>query len=146
MPALSKKERTVFWKRNSEVCHKNAQVTRRKKTRWRGGSYLEILSIQFEQALQKVWAQCDNIIVFIYYSKRCKKKTYFAVAKYVFCVCVKRIALCNCRCSSSSCFSASVIPNIREFGTKYYFTDHRTINTIVSFSNSVLVLKIHGHY
>ena len=83
------------------------------------------------------------MIVFIYYSKRCKKNI-FCCSK--ICFLRLRKALCNCLCSSSSRFSASIIPNIREFGTKYYFTDHRTVNTIVSFSKSVLVLKIHGYY
>ena len=49
-----------------------------------------------------------------------------------FCVCVKRITLCNCLCSSSSSFSrkfASVIRNIGKFGGKTYFTDHGTGNT-----------------
>ena len=49
------------------------------------------------------------------------------------CVCVKRITLCNCLCSFSSCFSASLIRNIGEFGAKNYFTDHRTGNTIQLF-------------
>ena len=50
-----------------------------------------------------------------------------------FCVCVKRLTLCNCLCSSSSSsFSrkfASVIRNIGKFGGKTYFTDHGTGNT-----------------
>ena len=49
-----------------------------------------------------------------------------------FCVCVKRVTLCNCLCSSSSSFSrkfASVIRNIGKFGGKTYFTDHGTGNT-----------------
>ena len=37
-----------------------------------------------------------------------------------YCVCVKRITLCNCLCSSSSCFYASLIWNIQEFGAKNY--------------------------
>ena len=45
------------------------------------------------------------------------------------CVCVKRITLCNCLCSSS-CFSAGLIWNIGEFGAKNYFTDYWTGNTI----------------
>ena len=54
-------------------------------------------------------------------------------------VCVKRITLCNCLCSSSSsCFSASLIWNTGEFGAKNYFTDHQTANT--------MVLKIHDCY
>ena len=39
------------------------------------------------------------------------------------CVCLKCITLCNCLCSSS-CFSASLIRNIGEFGAKNYFTDY----------------------
>ena len=62
------------------------------------------------------------------------------------CVCVKRITLCNCLCSSSSCFSASLIRNIGEFGAKTYFTHHRTANTIHGFRDSFRVLKIHGCY
>ena len=70
-----------------------------------------------------------------------------------YCVCVKRITLCNCLCSSSP-FSlspssrdcASVIRNIGKFGAKNYFTDHRTANTIYHFSDSVPVLKIHDCY
>ena len=46
-----------------------------------------------------------------------------------YCVCMKRITLCNCLYSSSSCFSASLIRNIAEFGAKNYFTDPRTANT-----------------
>ena len=59
----------------------------------------------------------------------------------IFCVCVKRITLCNCLCSSSSCFSASVIRNIVEFGAKSYFTDHWTANTIHGFRDLVPALK-----
>ena len=44
--------------------------------------------------------------------------------------------------SSSSCFSASFIGNIGEFGAKNYFTGHRTVNTIHGFRNSFQVLKI----
>ena len=61
-----------------------------------------------------------------------------------FCVCVKRITLCNCVCSSSSFSSsrdsASVIRNIREFGAKNYFTDHRRANTMHGFTAAVPVL------
>ena len=47
-----------------------------------------------------------------------------------YCVCVKRITPCNCLCSSSSsCFSASVIQNIREFGSKNCF--YRPSNSII---------------
>ena len=49
-----------------------------------------------------------------------------------YCVCVKRITLCNCLCSSS-CFSTSLIRNIGEFGAKKYLTDHWTANTIQLF-------------
>ena len=66
-----------------------------------------------------------------------------------YCVCVKPITLCNCLCSSSSsssCFSASVIRNIEEFGAKNYFTDHQTANTIHDVRDSVPVLKIHDCY
>ena len=56
---------------------------------------------------------------------------------FSFCVCVKRITLCNCLCSSPSSsrsrFSASLIRNIREFWTKNYFTDHWAANTIQLF-------------
>ena len=63
-----------------------------------------------------------------------------------FCVCVKRVTLCNCLCSSScscssSCFSSSVIRNIEEFGARNYFTDLRIANTIHDFRNSIPVLK-----
>ena len=52
----------------------------------------------------------------------------FDCEKLMHCtVCVKRITLCNFLCSSSSCFSGSVIRNI---GEKSYFTDHQTANTI----------------
>ena len=47
----------------------------------------------------------------------------------IHCVYVKRIALCNCLCSSSSS-SASLIRNIGEFGGKNFFTDHWTANKI----------------
>ena len=50
-----------------------------------------------------------------------------------YCVCVKRLTLCNCLCSSYSRFSASVIQNIREFRANNYFTDHLTTNTIQLF-------------
>ena len=52
------------------------------------------------------------------------------------CVCVKRITLCNCLCSSStpsSRFSASLNRNIGEFGAKNYFTDHWTPNKVQLF-------------
>ena len=46
-----------------------------------------------------------------------------------YCVSVKRITLCNCLCCCcSSCFSASVIRNIEDFGAKNSFTDHQTAN------------------
>ena len=68
-----------------------------------------------------------------------------------FCVCVKRITLCNCLYSSSSSRPsprssrefASVIRNIGKFGAKNYFTDHKTANTIYGLMDSVSVLKIH---
>ena len=63
-----------------------------------------------------------------------------------FSVCAKRITLCNCLCSSSCCFSASIIQNIREFRAKNYFTDHQTDNTIHRFKDSVPVLKIYNCY
>ena len=66
-----------------------------------------------------------------------------------YCVCVKRITLCNCLCSSSpssSRFSASAIWNIGEFGAKSYFTDHQRANTIHCFTDSVPVLKIYNCY
>ena len=70
---------------------------------------------------------------------------------YLYCVCVKRITLCNCLCSSSSPSRssrdfASVIRNIGKFGAKNYFTDHRTANAIYGFRDSVPVLKIHDCY
>ena len=70
---------------------------------------------------------------------------------HCYCVCVKRITLCNCLCSFSSSFSSSrdsvsVIRNIGEFGAKNYFTDQRTANTIHGFKDSVPVLKIHDSY
>ena len=58
------------------------------------------------------------------------------IQQIYFCVCVKGIILCNCLCSSSflsSRFSASIINNIREFGEKNHFTDHRKANTIQLF-------------
>ena len=56
----------------------------------------------------------------------------------LYCVCVKRITLCNCLCSSSpSSFPsrafASVIRNVGKFGAKNYFTDHQTANGIYRF-------------
>ena len=63
-----------------------------------------------------------------------------------FCVCVKRMRLCHCLCSSSCCDSASLIRNIGGFAAKNYFTDHRIANTIHSFRDSVPVLKIHSCY
>ena len=74
--------------------------------------------------------------------------------KLINCVCLKRITLCDCLCSSSCCFSPSLIysifhsliQNIGEFGAKSYFTDYQTANTIHSFRDSFLVLKIHGCY
>ena len=46
-----------------------------------------------------------------------------------FCVCVKRITLCNCLCSSSSRFSASLVRNIgvshiRDFGPSHNVKNH----------------------
>ena len=58
----------------------------------------------------------------------------------VYCVCVKRITLCNCLCSSCSHDFANVIRNIGECGAKNYFTDHRTANAIHGFRAAVLVL------
>ena len=63
-----------------------------------------------------------------------------------FCVCVKRVTICNFLCPFSSCDSASVIQNIGGFGAKNYFTNHRTDNTIHGFRDSVPVLKIHSCY
>ena len=70
-----------------------------------------------------------------------------------FCVCVKRITLCYCLCSSSpSCLSspsrdfASLIWNIEKFEAKNNFTDHQTANIIYGFRNLVPVLKIHDCY
>ena len=64
-----------------------------------------------------------------------------------YCVCVKRITLCNCLCSSSpsspSGDFASLMRNIEKFGAKNYFTDHWTANTIYGFIDSVPVSKIH---
>ena len=51
----------------------------------------------------------------------------------IYFVCVKRLKLCNCLCSSSSRFSANLIQNIEVFGAKKYFTDHSTANTIQLF-------------
>ena len=48
-----------------------------------------------------------------------KQKTY--IQKHIdYCICVKRITLCNCMCSSppSSREFASVIRNIGKFGAK----------------------------
>ena len=60
---------------------------------------------------------------------------------------MKRTTLCNCLCfSSSSCFSASVIRNIKKFEAKNYFNDHQTPNTIKGFINSFPILKIHDRY
>ena len=66
----------------------------------------------------------------------------------LFCVCVKRITLCNCLCfsSPSSCDFASVIRNIGKFGAKNYFTDHRTANRIHDLRYSVPVFKMHSCY
>ena len=58
---------------------------------------------------------------------------------HIYCVCVKRIRLCNCLCSSSSPSSSSsrfpfrLIRNIEEFGEKKYFTDHQTANKVQLF-------------
>ena len=57
-----------------------------------------------------------------------------------FCVCVKRITLCNCLCSSAPFSSrgfSSLIRNIGKFGAKNYFTDHRKVNTIYGFRDLV---------
>ena len=62
---------------------------------------------------------------------------YSSIWNNTNCVCVKRITLWNCLCSSSSSpssrFSASFIRNIGEFGAKNYFAGHRTANTIQLF-------------
>ena len=63
----------------------------------------------------------------------------FYLKRQGYCVCVKYIILCNCLCSSSSCFSASFTQNIREFEAKNYFTDHSTAIKICSFRDSVPV-------
>ena len=66
--------------------------------------------------------------------------------KTFYCVCVKRITLCNCLCSSPSHDFTSVIWNIGKFGAKNYFADHRTANTKHGFRDSIPVLKIHSCY
>ena len=72
---------------------------------------------------------------------------FCTLAIITHCVCVKRITLCNCLCSSSSSrFSVSLIRNIEEFGAKNYFTDHQKADTIHDFSDSFPVLKIQGYY
>ena len=62
------------------------------------------------------------------------------IRNFIYCVCVKRIMLCNCLCSSSSCDSAGPIRNIGEFAAKNYFTDYRATNTTHGFRDSVPVL------
>ena len=61
-------------------------------------------------------------------------------------ICMKHKTLCNCLCfsypTSSSHDFARVIRNIRLFGAKNYFTDHRVAHRIYSFRDSVPVLKI----
>ena len=84
----------------------------------------------------------------VYYEIMETSKLYMkgtCVTKY-YCICVDRITLCNCFCSSSSRFSASHIRNIGEFGAKKYFTDDWTANTIYGFRYSFPTLKIHSWY
>ena len=54
--------------------------------------------------------------------KFCKWKPCF--------VCFKSKTLCICRFFQSSPSSSRLLPNIGEFGTKKYFTDHQTTNAI----------------
>ena len=71
-----------------------------------------------------------------------------------FCVCVKRITLCNCLYSSSSSRPsprssrefASVIRNIGKFGAKNYFTDHQTANTILVLEIQFQSFQVHDCY
>ena len=49
--------------------------------------------------------------------------------------------LCNHLGSSSSCFCASVIRNIGDFGAKSYFKDHQTAITIHGFRDQFRPLK-----
>ena len=57
-----------------------------------------------------------------------------------FCVCVKRVTLCNYPFFFFSFFSffASLIHNIGDFGAKKYFTHHRTANSIQLVFGSIL--------
>ena len=69
-----------------------------------------------------------------------KFKTFIITSSCYFCVCVKRITLCNCLCSScpsSSRDFASVIRNIgkKKSEQKNYFKDCRTANIIYEFSS-----------
>ena len=65
---------------------------------------------------------------------------HYKIISLFYWVCVKRIAHCNCRCSSFR-FSASFIGNIGEFGAKEYFTDHRTANTLKLFVSIKVILS-----
>ena len=69
---------------------------------------------------------------FIFHFSNIVSRKNFSPLTKTNCVCVKRITLCNCLCSSSlsSRNFASVIRNIGKFGAKNYFTDHKTANTI----------------
>ena len=68
--------------------------------------------------------------------KGCFSKKVFFIA--TFCIYVKRMMLCNCRCSPSSHDFASLIQNIKKFGAKNCLTDHQRANTIRNFRDSVL--------
>ena len=59
----------------------------------------------------------------------------------VYCVCVKRITLCNWLFFFLF-FFVSFIQNMGKFGAKNYFADHRIANTILGFRDSFPVLKI----
>ena len=84
----------------------------------------------------------------VFYKNLLEAESILFNSLWLYCVCVKRITLCNCLRSSSpsSRDFASVIRNIGKFGAKNYFTDHRTANTIYGFRDSVPVLKIHDCY
>ena len=62
--------------------------------------------------------------------------TWIWIGVDTYCVCVKRITLCNCLCSRCCCFSASLIRNIGEFGAKIIL---QTMGQLIQY----VVLEIH---
>ena len=102
------------------------------------------LCISARSAFQKFWLKkktSSKKNIFWQRSEIAQKLAWKrSIMNLFYCVCLKRITLCSYLCFSSSpfsCFSASLIWNIGEFGATNYFTDHWTNNTIACSSLTI---------